>query len=127
MLCTASFDIFRDGSNTDDHHPDDHHEPDDHRRNGAIPDARSVILRAAICSPSADSVPSTAISLAVPASATSAANPEMSGSVWIPPVPFMTATEVNGYSIVPLTFKIFGIPVYDTDGVPVYAGHTVPA
>ncbi len=59
--------------------------------------------------------------------ATSAANPEMSGSVWIPPVPFMQATEVNGYSIVPLTFKIFGIPVYDTDGTPVYAGHTVPA
>lgn len=59
--------------------------------------------------------------------ATSAANPEMSGSVWIPPVPFMSATEVNGYSIVPLTFKIFGIPIYDMDGTPVYAGHTVPS
>lgn len=58
---------------------------------------------------------------------TSASNPEMSGSIWIPPVPFMKATEVNGYSIVPLTFKIFGIPNYDTDGTAVYAGHTVPA
>lgn len=59
--------------------------------------------------------------------ATSAANPEMSGFLWVPPVPFMTATEVNGYSIVPLTFKLSGIPLYDMDGTPVYAGHTVPA
>ncbi len=59
--------------------------------------------------------------------ATSAANPEMSGFVWVPVIPFIKATEVNGYSIVPLTFKISGIPIYDTDGTPVYAGHTVPA
>ena len=59
--------------------------------------------------------------------ATSAANPEMSGFLWVPQVPFINGTEINGYSYVPLTFKISGIPVYDTDGTPVYAGHTVPA
>ncbi len=59
--------------------------------------------------------------------ATSATNPEMSGFVWVPQIPFINATEVNGYSYVPLTFKISGIPIYDTDGTPVYAGHTVPA
>lgn len=59
--------------------------------------------------------------------ATSASNPEMSGFVYVPQIPFINATEVNGYSYVPLTFKISGIPIYDTDGTPVYAGHTVPA
>lgn len=59
--------------------------------------------------------------------ATSAANPEMSGFVWIPQIPFLTATEVGGYSYVPLTYKVSGIPVYDTDGVPVYAGHIAPS
>lgn len=59
--------------------------------------------------------------------AVSASNPEISGSLWIPQVPFMDGTAVNDYMKIPLTFKISGIPLVKTTGSAVYAGHTAPA
>lgn len=58
---------------------------------------------------------------------TSAANPEMTGFLWVPQIPFIDGSEVDEYMRIPLTFKISGIPVYTTSGAPLYAGHTVPA
>lgn len=59
--------------------------------------------------------------------APSPANPEMSGFVWIPQIPFIDGTAVDEYMYVPLSLKISGIPLFTTTGSPVYAGHTAPA
>ncbi len=59
--------------------------------------------------------------------AVSASNPEWSGKLWIPQVPFIDGQAVNGYMKIPLSFKISGIPLRKTTGSPVYAGHTAPA
>lgn len=55
--------------------------------------------------------------------ALSASNPEMSGSLWVPFVPFISS-RVRKYTYVPMRFPISGIPVYTTTGTAVYAGHT---
>lgn len=59
--------------------------------------------------------------------APSASNPEMSGFVWVPQVPFIDGTAVDEYMYVSLSFKISGIPIFTTSGSAVYAGHTAPA
>jgi len=50
-------------------------------------------------------------------------NQEMSGSCYVPFVPFIRATGVKKFSYVPMSFKIVGIPIYNSV-TPVYAGHT---
>jgi len=55
--------------------------------------------------------------------AVSTTNPEMSGFLWVPFVPFIDAA-VRKYSYIPMQFRLSGIPLYTSTGSPVYAGHT---
>lgn len=55
--------------------------------------------------------------------AVSDSNPEMSGFLWVPFVPFIDAA-VQKYSYVPMSFRISGIPLYTSTGSAVYVGHT---
>ena len=59
--------------------------------------------------------------------AVSVSNPEMSGSVWIPKIPFINGEQIGASSKVQLRFRISGIPIYTSTGSAVYAGHTAPA
>lgn len=49
-------------------------------------------------------------------------NPELSGNVYVPPIPIIDA-GVKKFSPITLEFKVDGIPVLTTDGTPVYATH----
>lgn len=60
--------------------------------------------------------------LANGASAIATSNPELSGTVYVPFVPFIRAEGVKKYSYVPMTFKFSGIPVTNYSTA-VYAGH----
>lgn len=52
-------------------------------------------------------------------------NPEASGQVWIPNVPFIGSAGVQKFSQYTLEFRLFNVPVYATDvGSAVYASHT---
>lgn len=50
-------------------------------------------------------------------------NPEMSGFLWVPFVPFLDAA-VQKYSYIPMSFRLSGIPIYTTTAPAVYAAHT---
>lgn len=52
----------------------------------------------------------------------SAANPEYSGQLYVPKVPIISA-GVRKFSVFTLEFKISGIPVVTSSGIPVYAAH----
>ena len=54
----------------------------------------------------------------------SASNPELSGQLYVPFIPFVRADGVKKYMYVPLSFKINGTPVSTTVAPAVYAGHT---
>lgn len=49
-------------------------------------------------------------------------NPEMSGQVYVPFIPFISA-GVRKYSTLTGEFKIYGEPVYTMTGAPVFADH----
>jgi hypothetical protein len=49
----------------------------------------------------------------------SASNPEVSGSLWVPFIPFVNA-GVKKFTNFNLEFKIFGIPAYEMTGNPVF-------
>ena len=57
------------------------------------------------------------------AAAVSASNPELSGSVYVPFVPFIRADGVRKFSVVPMNFKFSGTPVPTFVAPGVYAGH----
>lgn len=60
--------------------------------------------------------------------AVSVSNPEMSGSVWIPKIPFLpTGGGIGDSAKATLRFRVSGIPIYTTTGSALYAGHTAPA